>query len=389
VAARRATKGETRASLDAALAGREVVVTCGAGGVGKTTMAASIAARLAHEHDARVVVLTIDPARRLADALGLDAVGDVATRVDPDALADVGLGGGQLWASMLDTKAGWDALIRRHAPDDATRDAMLANSVYANISERFIQSHDYLAAERVHELHASGNFDVVVVDTPPAAHALDFFDAPTRMTELFSGRLVKLLTVSTRNRVLTLASKPFYQVADRILGRQLLGDLIEFFTLLQRMERGFVDRARQVETLLESDRTAFVIVCTTDAAPAREARQLLDALSSRDLTASALIVNKALPPVFTRSGGSRVAKRLHDDAAGLATELALGRHQRHDVESALRAMSELVDGFSASARRGATERSTLGLGVDAVVEIPLLDGSLTDLDGIARIAELL
>jgi anion-transporting ArsA/GET3 family ATPase len=378
------------------LAGREVLVTCGAGGVGKTTTAAALAARAAHELDARVVVLTIDPARRLADALGAGALSDQPTQVNRAALEAVGLGRGELWAAMLDTKLGWDALIDRHAPDRATRDAMLANSVYENISERFTQSHDYLAAERVHELHASGRFDLLIVDTPPAAHALDFFDAPARMTELFQGRLVKLLTVSSRNRVLTLASKPFYQVADRVLGRQLLGDLIEFFSLLQTMERGFVERAHEVSTLLTSDRTGFVVVTTTDAAPIREARELLSDLSQRQLPVGAVIVNKVLPEALASPLAVNASRQLRADANQLAAKFSINGASTIDVESTLIALADTLDAFGSAARRGAAERAGLielaahASSAGAVLaEIALLDGDLTNLAGLARIGDAL
>jgi anion-transporting ArsA/GET3 family ATPase len=378
------------------LAGREVLVTCGAGGVGKTTTAAALAARAAHELDARVVVLTIDPARRLADALGAGALSDQPTQVNRAALEAVGLGRGELWAAMLDTKLGWDALIDRHAPDRATRDAMLANSVYENISERFTQSHDYLAAERVHELHASGRFDLLIVDTPPAAHALDFFDAPARMTELFQGRLVKLLTVSSRNRVLTLASKPFYQVADRVLGRQLLGDLIEFFSLLQTMERGFVERAHEVSTLLTSDRTGFVVVTTTDAAPIREARELLSDLSQRQLPVGAVIVNKVLPEALASPLAVNASRQLRTDANQLAARFSINGASTIDVESTLIALADTLDAFGSAARRGAAERAGLielaahASSAGAVLaEIALLDGDLTNLAGLARIGDAL
>jgi anion-transporting ArsA/GET3 family ATPase len=397
--ASRSSRSQSRSaatSLAPLFAGREVLVTCGAGGVGKTTTAAALAARAAHELDARVVVLTIDPARRLADALGAGALSDQPTQVDPGALHDVGLGRGQLWAAMLDTKSGWDALIDRHAPDRATRDAMLANSVYDNISERFTQSHDYLAAERVHELHASGRFDLLIVDTPPAAHALDFFDAPARMTELFQGRLVKLLTVSSRNRVLTLASKPFYQVADRVLGRQLLGDLIEFFSLLQTMERGFVERAHEVSALLTSERTGFVVVTTTDAAPIREARELLIDLATRSLPVGAIIVNKVLPEALANPAAVNASRQLRGDADALAAQMSIKGASTADVASTLGALADTIDAFGSAARRGAAERSALiDLAAQSssngavLAEIALLDGDLTNLAGLARIGDAL
>ena len=223
----------------------------------------------------KVLVLTVDPARRLADALGLEAhrqrrdAGCPPRRSPPPASKPRG----ELWAAMLDTKAVWDDLIRRHAPDAQTRDAILANPLYQNITGRFVQSHDYIAMERLHELHASGRYDLIVVDTPPTRNALDFLDAPERMAEFFGSRLLRWLTVPVpQSRSSTLASKPFYPVADRILGlavpaghrrvlRPLPGD---GEGLRQPGPRG---RAQ----LLGDPRTTFFVVTTLETAPAHEA----------------------------------------------------------------------------------------------------------------------
>ena len=228
------------------------MIHCGSGGVGKTTTAAAAAAMAAVHHGGKVLVLTVDPARRLANALGLETFGNVETQVPPEAFAEAGVEPrGELWAAMLDTKQSWDDLVRRHAPDPATRDAILANPLYKNITGRFVQSHDYIAMERLYEIHASGTYDLIVVDTPPTRNAIDFLEAPERMADFFSSRLLRWLTVPARSRVLTLASKPFYSVADRILGSKFLEDIAEFFLLFQTMYDGFVDRAKAVTRTLE------------------------------------------------------------------------------------------------------------------------------------------
>ncbi len=172
-------RGEAPCPLDALLASKEMVLVLGSGGVGKTTIAAALALAAAVEQGGRVLVLTVDPAKRLADALGVGALGNVATRVPDSAFEDAGVTPrGELWAAMLDTKAGWDDLIRRHAPDAKVRDAVLGNPLYQNITSRFVHSHDYLAMEQLHDLHASGQYDLVVVDTPPSRNALSVLDAP-------------------------------------------------------------------------------------------------------------------------------------------------------------------------------------------------------------------
>ncbi|MGH9018349.1 MAG: ArsA family ATPase, partial [Acidimicrobiales bacterium] len=271
-------------SLDGLLASREIIVACGPGGVGKTTTAAAAAAMAAAHGGGKVLVLTIDPARRLANALGLDGIGNAERRVPDEAFASAGVKPrGALYAAMLDTKESWDSLIAHHAPDDRTRDEILANPLYRNISGRFVQSHDYIAMERLFEIHAEGLYDLIVVDTPPTRNALDFLDAPERMAEFFSSRLLRWLIVPYRSRLVNMASKPFYQVADRILGTQFLADIAEFFILFQSMYDGFVARAKAVHRLMADRRTSFIVVSTLEAVPLREAEFFAQSLKDRRL----------------------------------------------------------------------------------------------------------
>jgi hypothetical protein len=161
-------------SLEQLYAAKEIVIHCGSGGVGKTTTAAAAAAEAAIHLGGKVLVLTVDPAKRLANALGLEQFGNVETRVPPEAFAAANVEPrGELWAAMLDTKQSWDDLIRRHAPNPQTRDAILANPLYQNLMGRFVQSHDYIAMERLYDIHSAGTYDLIVVDTPPTRNAID------------------------------------------------------------------------------------------------------------------------------------------------------------------------------------------------------------------------
>ena len=173
---------------------------------------------------------------------------------------------------MLDTKRSWDELVLRHAPDEATAYRILDNRLYHNVTARFVQSHDYIAMERLYDLHASGVYDLIVIDTPPTRNAIDFLEAPARMSEFFGGRLLRWLTMPYRisgargARMINVASRPFYQVADRILGSQFLQDIAEFFLNFQSMYSGFVERAKAVEQLLHDRRTTFAVVTTLEGA---------------------------------------------------------------------------------------------------------------------------
>jgi anion-transporting ArsA/GET3 family ATPase len=377
----------TATTLEQLLSAKEVVVTCGAGGVGKTTTAASLATMAALHLGGRVLVLTIDPARRLADALGLDGIGNEERRVGREAFAAAGLRPrGELWAAMLDTKASWDDLVRQHAPDPRTRDAILANPLYENITARFVQSHDYIAMERLLELHTSGRYDLIVVDTPPTRNALDFLDAPDRMEEFFSGRLLRWLTAPMRSRVVGAASRPFLTIADRVLGARFLQDIAEFFTLMQSMQRGFVDRARSVSALMADARTAFCVVTTLETAPAREAAFFVEELRRRGLPLGAVIVNKALPEWLLDEGPSAVAERFCDAPGPLAA--AVGDQvdaTRGRIRGVLEAVGESFANYAVVATREAEQRAELAAGADVLVTVPVLDEPVSDLAGLVRL----
>ena len=385
-AARRAATGT---SLEPLLAAKEIVICCGSGGVGKTTTAASAAAMAAAHLGGKVLVITVDPARRLANALGLERFGNVETRVPPELFAEAGVEPrGELWAAMLDTKQSWDELVRAHAPDPATRDAILANPLYENITGRFVQSHDYIAMERLYEIHASGRYDLIVVDTPPTRNAIDFLEAPDRMADFFSSRLLRWLTVPARSRVFTVASKPFYTVADRILGSQFLQDIAEFFLLFQTMYDGFVERARAVTRTLSDKRTTFVVVSTLEASPAREAEFFIDALGSRRYPLGAVVINKALPDLFRDGGAKKAAERLCRDAAPLADQVAGAQRAVGDPAQLARVLGEVGESylnFQVVATREAEQRNELSSHAGVVATVPFADHDITDLAGLLEL----
>jgi anion-transporting ArsA/GET3 family ATPase len=378
--------------LDALLASKEMVLVTGSGGVGKTTVAAALGVSAAVHQGGRTLVLTVDPARRLADALGVGPLGNRASRVPASAFAAAGVEPrGELWAAMLDTKAGWDELIRRHAPDVEVRDAVLANPLYQNITSRFVHSHDYLAMEQLHELHASGEYDLVVVDTPPSRNALDVLDAPSRMIEFFGSRLLRWLTVPYRSRLFTIASRPFYQIADRVLGSRFLRDIADFFILFQAMEKGFVARAREVEALLGDPRTTFLVVTTLETAPAHEAGYLARELLARDYHLGAIVANRVLPTALTRRGAvdsaDRLADRVDDEDFVRAVAAALSDDRAASVEPKVvrDVLAEVATRFhdvAIVAMREAERRAELAELAPQVLDAPSLDSDVFDLSGL-------
>jgi anion-transporting ArsA/GET3 family ATPase len=374
-------------SLEQLFAAKEIVIHCGSGGVGKTTTAAAAAAEAAIHLGGKVLVLTVDPARRLANALGLEQFGNVETRVPPEAFSSAGVEPrGELYAAMLDTKQSWDDLIRRHAPDEQTRDAILANPLYQNLMGWFVQSHDYIAMERLYDIHSSGTYDLIVVDTPPTRNAIDFLEAPARMADFFSSRFLRWLTVPARSRVLNFASRPFYTIADRILGSQFLEDIAEFFMLFQSMYSGFVKRANAVTRVLGDRRTTFVVVSTLESAPVREAQYFISELRSRELHLGAVVLNKVLPGYLLDREATRTAQRLCAETDVIAGKLVDGRDPAV-LERVLREVGNSFLNFQVVANREAETRAELSSIPDVVANAPYFDTDIYDLSGLVRLGD--
>ena len=365
------------------LSAKEIAIACGPGGVGKTTTAASIAAMAAAEHGGRVLVLTVDPARRLADALGLKGIGNDEIRIGDEVFRQAGVTPrGELWAAMLDTKQSWDDLIARHAPDAETRQKILDNPLYQNISGRFVQSHDYIAMERLFEIHSEGKYDLIVVDTPPTRNALDFLDAPQRMADFFSSRLLRWLIVPYRSRLVNVATKPFYQIADRILGTQFLADISEFFILFQSMYAGFVERAEAVTRLLSDRRTTFLVISTLEATPVREAEFFSAELLKRKLHLGAVVLNKVLPDYLRDAKATKLAQSMVERTEELADGLS------DDPVVAARVLGEVAESFlnfGVVARREAEQQAELKGAPDILVTVPFFDADIYDMGGLLQL----
>lgn len=376
-------------TLEQLLATKEIAISCGSGGVGKTTTAAAAGAMAAVHLGGKVLVLTVDPARRLATALGLEQFGNVERRVPTELFHAAGVEPrGEMYAAMLDTKESWDALVRTHAPDPQTRDEILANPLYKNITGKFVQSHDYIAMERLHDIHVSGRYDLIIVDTPPTRNAIDFLEAPDRMADFFSSRLLRWLITPYRSRLVNAASRPFYNIADRILGSQFLEDIAQFFILFQTMNDGFVERARAVSRTLEDRRTTFLVVSTLEEAPVREAEFFIDALDERGFHLGALVLNKVLPPYFLDDDAAAVAEVLCRKADPIAAELAeAGAGESEQVARVLREVGESFLNYRVVATREAEQRKELGRVPEVVAAAPFFETDIYDLAGLLRLGD--
>jgi len=353
-----------RTGLEELIEHRAIIVCCGSGGVGKTTTAAVLGLEAARR-GRKAVVVTIDPARRLADALGLQGLPDVPTRIE-------GPWPGELWATMLDTKSTFDALVVKYAPDPDQAERILANRFYRNISSALSGTQEYMAMEKLYELHEETDFDLVVVDTPPTRHALDFLDAPRRLSQFLEHRLFRMLTAPGRGvvRAVNVVAQTFLRTVSKVVGGEVVEDAMAFFQAFEGMEEGFHQRARRVRELLAAPETAFVLVASPQRDTVEEARFFADRLREAGITVDGLVVNR-VHPAF--GGGSAEA------AAERATTLA---------GTGLGALYANLADFRAVAGREVAHLAGLAEAVAPapVAWVPFLRSDVHDLDGMAEVA---
>lgn len=367
------------ASIANVLEDRGICICAGSGGVGKTTTSAAIALGMV-DRGLKVCVLTIDPAKRLADSLGLEELGNEASRVDPKLLAENGVAGsGELWAMMLDAKETFDNLVARHAEDAEARDRVLANPIYQQISGALAGSQEYMAMEKLFELHSEGRFDLLVLDTPPSRNALDFLNAPTKMTSFIEGRSLQLFIRPTgfAARVATRGTGVVLSLLKRIIGFDLLADLSEFFTAFSGMIDGFEERAHRVNTLLRDDETAFVIVCGPQAEPIEEAVFFHSKLIEANMNFAGAVVN-------------RVRYRLGTKVPKLGSLRERIEAEKVGPDLAERAARNLIE-YDVLARRDAENVQQLSERLDGepVIRIPYLDTDVHDIAGLCEINRFL
>ena len=367
-----AAKGST---LRARLAGKRVLVCVGAGGVGKTTTSAALALGLAMRGQ-RVAVVTIDPAKRLASALGLAELSGEPRRIAPEMFIEQGVEiEGELWAMMLDAKRTFDEIVERLAPDERARNEILSNPVYKELSTAVAGSHELSAIAKLYELHEEHDFDVIVLDTPPSRNALDFLSAPTRLLGFLEGRALQVFLApgGLSARLFGRGTALVFAIFARVTGVDMLGDLSRFFRSLSGVIDGFGARTRGVAALLRAPQTGFLIVTSPEPEPAREAIFVAERLAEAGMNPGQLIVNR----VHEASLGGRSVEEVSDL---LSDELG--------SELAGRVASNLADFDLLSRRdRDTVARLSNTVGGREPVLVPHLDGEIQDLLGLARIAQ--
>ena len=318
----------TRTALDATIADSHVVVVAGSGGVGKTTLSAALAVRAAVE-GRRVAVVTIDPAKRLADALGLagdSTVGNDPVRIPLDDAR------GELWALMLDTRSTFDALVDRYSPNAEQAQRIRSNLFYKNISGALSGTQEYMAAEKLYELNGDDRFDLVIVDTPPTRQALDFLSAPARLRRFIDHPLYRIVIApsSIGLRAVSAVSQPVLRTIAKVVGAQALDDALAFFKAFQGLDAGFRQRAHDVDRVLREPSTAYVVVTSGQAEPVAEATYFIGELESANVVVSLIVANRLMP--HFGDGDDSLPASLLDNLRELADE-------RRAEESNLMALS--------------------------------------------------
>jgi anion-transporting ArsA/GET3 family ATPase len=377
-----------------------IIVCCGSGGVGKTTTAAALGLRAA-ERGRHVVVLTVDPARRLAQSMGLTSLDNTPR---PVPLADgQGEGGGSLHAMMLDMKRTFDEIVEAHSdPDRAAQ--ILANPFYQSLSSSFAGTQEYMAMEKLGQLRRADEWDLIVVDTPPSRSALDFLDAPQRLSRFLDGRLIRLLTAPTR-----VSSRAYLKVVNawvgmatgavtKVLGTQLLRDVQTFVAALDTMFGGFRERAEDTYRLLQTPGTAFLVIATPEPDALREASYFVERLSQDRMPLAGLILNRVHPSPAARLSAARsLAAAEALQAAGgngngsppsmpndAAADTAEG--QRHPLAvTALRLHAERMQ--LAAAERRLAQRFTAAHPGVPVARVPAQPEDVHDLAGLRQVGE--
>jgi anion-transporting ArsA/GET3 family ATPase len=348
--------------LTALVAERSVIVCCGSGGVGKTTISATFALAAARA-GRRACVVTVDPARRLADALGVQSLPNTPAEVEGD-------WPGHLHALMLDTKGTFDDLIHRYSRTPEQAEGILANRLYQNLTGALSGTQEYMAMEKLNELVESGQFDVVVVDTPPTRNALDLLDAPRRLTRFLENRLFRALLLPTRVslRAVGLATQALLRTISKVAGAEIVQDAVTFFQAFEGMEEGFRTRAGAVRELLAEPSTAYVLVTSARPDAVAEASFFAEKLAERQVAPAALVVNR-IHPHFGAPASERHASSTGPLAALEANLASLNEVARHEEGS-----------YAALAAQVAPA---------ALGRIPLFGHDVHDITGLERIADVL
>jgi anion-transporting ArsA/GET3 family ATPase len=378
------------------LAARRILVCVGCGGVGKTTIAAALALEAARA-GRRALVLTIDPARRLADALGIRDLDDRVRTLPGDLQRELGIpAGGSLSAVMLDMKRTFDELVERLASDPDSRERILHNRIYQHVSDALAGSVEYSAMEKVYQLAQQPDFDLIVVDTPPAQHALDFLEAPQRLLEFLDSRVVQLLIhpafAASRVgvRLFQRSTRRVLRLIEQLTGVGFLTDISEFLLLFEGMADGFRRRARHVRELLSGPEAAFLLVAGADRESVAQSEQFLDRLEGFGVDLAGVVANRVR--VWPEAGLPAEIRATPADLARLGEALAAGAEPGFPSDAAARAAIASAAGYAALVRRDECALARLRGRLDGTrrfwCAVPELDRDVHDLEALSHVGRI-
>jgi anion-transporting ArsA/GET3 family ATPase len=373
--------------MDDQLRTRRLLVTAGTGGVGKTTVAAALGLRAALL-GRRVVVLTIDPAQRLAQAMGLDGLTGELSQIDLGSLEHLGESGGELWAMMLDIKTTSDRMVERFSPTPEACAEILENDYYGYFSTALAGTQEYMAVEQVRRLMDDEGFDLVLLDTPPATHALDFLDAPDRLMDGLSSIPVKALSMehgdSLTGRIAQRGRGIVLKGLKRFTGGPFLEDLTIFFGVFGRVLNALEKASQQVKVLLRSSQTQFLLITTPGRGNIDEAINFRGELRKRGFPLGGFIVNRVHP----RFEVPPLSEAEVSDLASKASQMAGGKLNLDTATTGLASLLRVQEELNAIAERDAVVVDRLQMvGDSAPIVVPVFTEEIHDLLGLSRLAE--
>lgn len=354
---------------------KKVFLVCGSGGVGKTTVSAALGVKFAMQ-GYKTLVLTIDPARRLATSLGIKGLDDTPKEIEllekPER--------GEMWAMMLDTKRTFDKIVERYAPSKAKADLIFNNSVYRNMSQMLAGTQEYMAMEKLYEIHEKEEYDVIVLDTPPMQNALDFLSAPQRMSDLISNSFMNLLLkpaiFASRSglKLVEMGTKPLVKIFDKIVGFSFLHDLSEMFILFSELLDGFHSRADNVRKMLSQSGCSFLAVCTTQENSISEVKSFFSQLKTQNYHLEKIIVNRVYKgTAFSQEKLGELQKKLEDQCQKEEAALLVQNYKK---------FLPLIQNDMAT-----TDDLTSLVGPGNVSTIPLFLSDVHDLKSLQKVAD--
>ncbi len=384
------------------LKSKKIIVCCGSGGVGKTTVSAALALQAAVTGK-RSAVLTIDPAKRLANALGMEKLKNKETEINPQLFKEFDLSiKGKYYALTLDTKRTFDEIIDNFSPSDRIRDRIYENKIYKILTDALSGTQEYMALEKLHELAGKKKFDVIILDTPPSRNALEFLKAPARLSQFMTNNKFFRIFLSPGMsagrwglKILSFGGSSVMKVLEKATGAELIKDIAEFFQNFEELIEGFGTRADEIEQLMKSSKTAFILVSTADAASLKEMNFFKDKLTQSGYPFGGLIVNRMLPDLFRINGHSKELENLTAGKTDVDEFVKRYEKKTSCSNDCSLALKSLADMFLRHQKRAESDKMVIKNIRSELPDkyflktIPLFEKEVSDIQGLTKITQAL